>query len=51
LRCEQRECSRNSRPNHGVDGKGRRGKHPTRTRLSTLMIKSFTKSHRYVSTR
>jgi len=35
LRCEQRECSRNSRPNHGVDGKGRRGKHPTRTGLST----------------
>ncbi len=38
LRCEQRECSRNSRPNHGVDSKGRRGKHPTRTGLSILMI-------------
>jgi len=37
LRCEQRECSRNSRPNHGIDSKGRRGKHPTCTGLSTLM--------------
>jgi len=35
---EQRECSRNSRPNHSIDSKGRRGKHPTRTGLSTLMI-------------
>ena len=40
LCCEQRESSPSSRPDHGIDGEGRRSIHSTRGRLSILMTRS-----------
>jgi hypothetical protein len=40
LCCDQRDSSPSSRPDHGIDGEGRRGIHSTCARLSLLMIES-----------